>query len=179
MEELDAFVFELRGQEYGETVEAFGEAVRRVLTEIGRHDPNKDGCMEKSYIDQRGWCFRFGGQTIFVTSFAPCYPHHSSRYMFKSNPSSSFVLLQPESSFLLHQLPSDTPHTNWAAPQTIRDRIRAGFRKHGREYEIPDSVSYPPAHHIVKPLDWKNDTIVQWWTGTGGKSSTSKQSAPS
>lgn len=163
MEELDGFLFEIRGKQFGQTVHAFGECVRRVLTEISRHDPNGDFPMQKNYVGNRGWVFRFGGQSIFVTSFAPCYPHHSSRYMFKESSDSSFLLLQPESSFLYHQLPADTPHTNWTAPQTIRDRIRANFRKKGREYEIPNTVLYPPAHHIVKPVDWKNSKVVEWW----------------
>ena len=163
MEELDGFVFEIRGDDYCKSVRHFGEAVRRVLTEISRSDPKKEHCMKKSYIGSRGWHFRFAGKPIFVTSFAPCYQHHSSRYMFGQSSSSSFVLLQPESSFLYHQLPPDTPTTNWTEPATIRDRIRASFRKHGREYEIPKVVSYPPAHHIVKPADWREDGVVKWW----------------
>jgi hypothetical protein len=36
---LDGFLFEVRGEKYGNTLEAFGETVRRVLTAISDHDP--------------------------------------------------------------------------------------------------------------------------------------------
>ena len=38
---LDGFVIEVRGKEYGESVEAFGETVRRVLTHLCKLDPER------------------------------------------------------------------------------------------------------------------------------------------
>jgi len=73
-----------------------------------------------------------------------------------------FVLLQPEYSFLHHDLPYDTPHTEWEAPRTIRDRIRVSFRDAGQGYVVPPTVRYPPAHHIVKQLR-AGDPVVEWW----------------
>lgn len=160
----DGFVFEIVGKEHGESVEAFGDAVRRVLLTLSDNDPNGANCMRKSYIDKRGWCFEFARDTMFVTTFSPCFPSNHSRYGFGCT--SSFVLLQPEYSFAWHNLESDTPHTNWDNPTSIRDKIRVEFRKHGRDYEIPESIYYPPALHIVRPLR-VTDPPVPWWRPRG------------
>lgn len=156
----DGFVFEICGEEYGRTVEEFGETVRRVLLTISDNDPNKANCMRKSYINQRGWCFQYARETIFVTTFAPCFPATHSRYNFGC--SSSFVLLQPEYSFAWHDIEPDTPVTQWDKPVTVRDKIRVEFKKHGRLYEIPETIFYPPALHIVRPLKI-TDPPIPWW----------------
>jgi hypothetical protein len=186
-EGLDGFLFEIRGQQYFRDIEAFGQTVRRALTSIADSDQKPYNCMRTpASINRKGWYFSFGSEPIFVTTFAPLYDKHSSRYMyldkrgrlpavkFAQSPDqicdqsggdydSCFILLQPEYSFLRHNLESDTPVTNWEAPQTIRDRIRCSFQKAGQLYEIPSTVSYPSAPHIVKPLCWKSDPIVTWW----------------
>lgn len=138
--------------------------VRRVLTDLSDRDPAGEAksVMRANYIAQRGWHFRFGKASFFVTSFAPCYPNSSSRYAF--NTSRAFVLLQPERSFLRHQLPPDTPDTNWEAPETIRDKTRSAFKTAGRPYLIPNSTRYAVAPHIVKPLhDTADAPVVHWW----------------
>jgi hypothetical protein len=186
-EGLDGFLFEIRGKEYFHDIEAFGQTVRRVLTAIADNDRKQYNCMRNpALINRKGWYFSFDSEPIFVTTFAPLYDKHSSRYMyldkrkkltaikFAQSPDkvcrqsddeydSCFVLLQPEYSFLQHDLDDDTPLTNWEDPKTIRDRIRCAFKKVGQLYEIPSSVSYPSASHIVKPLNWKSDPAVTWW----------------
>lgn len=65
---LDGFLFEvskntiflveiaqIRGSHYGDTVERFGETVRRVLTTISDHDPGCDHMMDNELISRRGW----------------------------------------------------------------------------------------------------------------------------
>ena len=76
---------------------------------------------------------------------------------------SCFVLFQPELSFLRHNLSPDTPHTNWEAPRSERDRIRVAFHKAGRAYVIPNSISYPAAHYIVPPLQAFSGQVLRWW----------------
>ena len=161
-------------------VHAFGAVVRRVLTAISDADPHGARCMRKSYIHRSFWNFSFAGHPFFVTSFAPCYARSHSRYVPRPadgnaafDPRIGFVLLQPEASFEHRKLPFDTPETNWgdggdgdgggggAAP-TVRDRVRRAFRDRGCPYEIPASVSYPTAHHVVKPLR-RGDPVVEWW----------------
>ena len=129
------------------------------------------------------WNFSFGAHPFFVTTFAPCYGAGHSRYVPRPRDGNAafdarcgFVLLQPEASFALRKLPFDTPNTNWGddgdgggegssvegPPPTVRDRIRRAFRDRGMAYEVPPSVSYPAAHHVVKPLR-RGDPIVRWW----------------
>ncbi|XP_013402725.1 uncharacterized protein LOC106168264 [Lingula anatina] len=156
---LDGFVYELPG-DYGKDVQTFGQAVRRVLTTISDHDPSGVHCMKQSFIAKRGWVFQFNKITFFVTTFAPCYPDNHSRYAFDSD--HAYILLQPEISFAQHDLPSDTPVTNWGNPKTVRDRIRVAFRDAGREYKIRDTIYFPTVLEIVKPIE-SNGPDVKWW----------------
>jgi len=160
---LDGFLFEIPGIEYCESVEIFGQTVRRVLTVLSDNDPDRSNCMRKSYIDKKGWYFEFANESIFVTTFAPFYGKDSSRYCFNSYPSFSWILLQPEYSFARRNIGVETPETNWESPHTMRDKIRCEFKKNGREYEIPPIISYPPAHHIVKPLHL-GMPVIPWWS---------------
>ncbi|CAH1238939.1 Hypp5669 [Branchiostoma lanceolatum] len=160
---LDGFLFELPGNNFGATPEDLGNGVRRLLKVLSDTDPAGVHCMDKSYVSKRGWCFEFDKCTFFVTTFAPCYPDTHSRFNFNSE--NSFVLLQPEESFLRHNVGADTPHTDWENPRTVRDQIRAAYRRAGRVYSTRDTVVYPPAHDIVKPLGGDNgqDNVVAWW----------------
>ncbi|PVD35553.1 hypothetical protein C0Q70_02516 [Pomacea canaliculata] len=132
-------------------LQVFGTGVRRVLKVLSDLDPAGVKCMDKPYVDKAGWVFEFKRITMFITTFAPCYPEHHSRYSFGSQ--DCFILFQPELSFAQHNLPDDTAHTNWERPQTVRDRIRLAFREAGRGYQIRETVTYPMAHDIVKPCD--------------------------
>ena len=76
---------------------------------------------------------------------------------------SSFVLLQPMYSFAVHDISPDTPHTNWECPKTERDHIRVAYKNDGRGYLIRDTVVYPPAHDIVKPLVEGPENVHEWW----------------
>lgn len=138
----------------------FGTGVRRVLKVLSDLDPAGVKCMDKPYVDKAGWVFEFKRITMFITTFAPCYPEHHSRYSFGSQ--DCFILFQPELSFAQHNLPDDTAHTNWERPQTVRDRIRLAFREAGRGYQIRETVTYPMAHDIVKPCD-DGGPVVEWW----------------
>ncbi|KAI8515457.1 hypothetical protein Bbelb_062700 [Branchiostoma belcheri] len=162
---LDGFLFELPAKDFGNSPEDLGNGVRRLLKVLSDVDPAGVHCMDKSYISKRGWCFEFDRCTFFVTTFAPCYPETHSRYNFSSE--NSFVLLQPEESFLRHDIGTDTPHTDWEHPRTVRDQIRAAYRRAGRPYLIRDTVIYPPVHDIVKPLGGATapGDVVAWWEG--------------
>ncbi|CAK9024140.1 Uncharacterized protein SCF082_LOCUS16487 [Durusdinium trenchii] len=127
-------------------------------------DPSGARCFARK-VAGRGWYFQFAREPIFVTSFAPCYGAENPRYQFNQHPESCFILFQPEESFLRHDLPPDKPRreTNWDHPVDIRDRIRSNFRRHGREYRIPETTQYPPAEFIVAPLEALNDPPVRFW----------------
>lgn len=158
---LDGFVFELPGDEFGHDVNKFGEGVRRVLKCISDHDPAGYHCMNKSFISQIGWSFEFDGVHIFVTTFAPCYPENHSRFAFGAE--HGFVLLQPMYSFAIHDIGPETPHTNWDDPKTVRDKIRVAFKENGRPYQIRNTIYYPMAHDIVKPLVEGPGNVLEWW----------------
>ena len=158
---LDGFVFALPGDEFGQDVYKFGQGVRRVLKCISDYDPTGFHCMNKSYVSKVGWSFEFNGVPIFVTTFAPCYPSNHARFAFGAE--QAFILFQPMYSFAIHDIGDDTPHTNWDNPVTIRDKIRVAFRENNREYYVRDTIYYPAAHDIVKPLKEGVGDLVEWW----------------
>lgn len=163
---LDGFIFEIRGVRYSTDLDTFASTVRRVLMGLSAGDPAGADCMKSSSsIARKGWYFQFAREPLFVTTFAPCYPSANPRFQFGIHPDSCFVLLQPEESFLRHDLPPDKPYsaTNWVSPEDVRDRIRSNFRCHGREYRIPETVSYPPAEFVVASLDVLSDPSVRFW----------------
>ena len=158
---LDGFVFALPGEEFGRDIHQFGQGVRRVMKCISDQDPKGFHCMDKSYLSKVGWSFEFNGIPIFVTTFAPCYPSNHARYAFGAE--QAFILFQPMYSFAIHDIGPDTPQTNWDNPVTVRDKIRVAFKENGRGYFIRDTIYYPAAHDIVKPLKEGVGKVVEWW----------------
>ena len=145
----------------------FGDCIRTVLTCLSDLDPSREFMMRVKYIGDRGWRFRFECLDFFVTTFAQCYPSTSCRYAFGTG--RAFILLQPEISFLRHDLKADTLATNWDHPETMRDRVHVAYKKAGRPYYIPSTTKYPPAEHIVKPIQDDGTAIVRWWEPTSKK----------
>lgn len=158
---LDGFLLELPGEEFSQDVESFGEGVRRVLKCISDADPIGYCCMNKSFLSKVGWSFEYAGEPVFVTTFSACYPENHSRYTF--GVASSFILLQPMYSFAIHNISPETPHTNWECPVTERDKIRVAYKANDRGYLIRETVIYPPAHDIVKPLVEGPGNLLEWW----------------
>lgn len=149
-----------------EGLKKFGNRVRRLLTALAANDPSGNNSVMKyeKLITRPGWRFRFYKTDYFVTTFAPCYPSSSSRYTYGIN--HSFVLFQPDLSFLRHDLPLNTidTETQWDNPQTIRDKTRIAFRNAGQQYHIPNTIQYSNAQEIVKPLhDDGQSPVIQWW----------------
>ena len=159
---LDGFLIEIRGEKLVNSVEAWGESVRLALSAISSRNEDKYDCMTKSYIDKPGWAFEFCKEPVFVTTFAPFYPSDNARYQFDAPKDSAYILLQPEFSFMLHNIGMDTAQTNWENPQTIRDRIRIDYKKAGRPYEIPDTIHYSSAIGVVPPINL-GEPQPQWW----------------
>ena len=158
---LDGFVFALPSDEFGQDVHKFGQGVRRILQCISDRDPKQFHCMNKSYMSKVGWSFEFNGIPIFITTFAPCYPTNHARFGFGAT--QAFILFQPMYSFAIHDIGPDTPHTNWENPVTVRDKIRVAFKENNRAYNVRDTIYYPAAHDIVKPLTEGMGEVVEWW----------------
>ena len=138
----------------------FGDGIFRVLKVISDSDPAGVHCIEKSYIDKRGWVFEFNKVTFFITTFAPFYPETHPRYSFGAK--DCYILLQPELSFAFHDLPPDSPETNWDTPKTVRDKIRVAFKEAGRSYYIPESIFSPMVHEILRPIS-DSASYYEWW----------------
>ena len=147
--------------EFCSDVKRFSEGVRRVLKCLSDHDPNKYHCMNRSTIAGLGWCFEFCSIPLFVTTFASCYPSNHSRFSFGAT--NGFILLQPMYSFAIHDIGSDTPITNWDNPITVRDKIRVAYKANGRPYYIRETIRYPMAHDIVKPMVEGPSNVLKWW----------------
>ena len=159
-EKLDGFCIELQDPlATHSSPQGLGVCVRRLLTVLSNQDPANENTTSKSYLGNRGWRFRFAAVDFFITTFAPCYPKTHSRYAFGTG--RVFVLFQPYTSF--DRLAADTPHTAWDEPQTMRDKARVAYRDAGRSYHIPDTVHYPAAEHMVKPLKDDGNTVIRWW----------------
>jgi hypothetical protein len=142
------------------TLEVFALQVHAVLRFLSSHDPSNYDCMSKSFVGKRGWRFSFAGEDFFVTTFAPCYDPSSSRFAFGA--AHGFILFQPYHSFVTHYVGSDSVHTNWDNPTSVRDKIRCRFKQHGAEYVVPSDINQPTAWQIVQPLR-NSDPVVEWW----------------
>eukprot|EP01137_Pigoraptor_chileana_P021844 Opistho-2@6792 len=166
---IDAFVIEINGDAHFSSLKAFASTVNRTLRTLSDADPRGAKCMSRTYIDKPGWHFEFAGMPFFVTTFAPCYPQDGhARYcaggsVLGTGERSCFVLFQPEVSFHQKSLPLDDPTTEEDNPRHIRDRIRNNFKREGMEYDVPPTVVYSPAIHIVRPMDALSTDVVRWW----------------
>jgi len=125
----------------------------RVLKVLSDGDPAIERVMELD-IGKYGWQFKYNHQRIFITSFARCYDEHSPRYAFGET--AVYILFQPEFSFSYHAIPTSTK------PRSVRHKIRQGFEKAGRPYEIPKKADLMP-HIYVKPLNDIKDPRLDWW----------------
>ncbi|CAF1298903.1 unnamed protein product [Rotaria sordida] len=161
---IDGYVIEIPHNHLTTTLEDFGQIFKQILRFLSDHDPAKRHCMNvsSSRIGQIGWVFEFDRVTFFITTFTPHYPETHPRYAHGSK-NYCHILFQPELSFLRHDLPDDTPHTNWIEPITSRDKIRVAFRQHGREYPIRPTIYYPPSHDMIRPLSNDLEDIIEWW----------------
>jgi hypothetical protein len=148
---LDGYIIEICGENYCNTLKSFSTTIRRALLHISRNNPSGLSCLEMKSIRTSSWYFSFCNVPIFVTTFAPIYSSSHPRYMHNIHPTNDkcYLLLQPESSFLHHKIGLDNPWTSWDNPITMRDKIRANFKKEGRLYHIPATNRYPVSETIV------------------------------
>mmetsp|Transcript_23836 Transcript_23836/g.34961 ORF Transcript_23836/g.34961 Transcript_23836/m.34961 type:complete len:273 (-) Transcript_23836:151-969(-) len=158
---IDGFLYEIKGEEYGHSVESLSRTLKRTLKVISDNDPLELRCMNMKSMGSTSWYFTYSSVSFFITTFAKFYPQNHSRHMYSSQ-NSCFILLQPELSFLYRKIGPDSPTTQWDHPTTIRDKIRVSFRDHGMEYKIPPSLHYSVASTYVSPLN-STDAPVQFW----------------
>lgn len=166
-EKLDGYVIEIKEKSLFQDVESFTKTVKQTLEIISEADPVGLNVMKLKSISSSSWYFSFCNVPIFVTTFAPFYSSSHCRYTHSIPELENicYILLQPEISFLQNNIGSDLPTTNWDNPESIRDRIRCNFKKHGRGYYIPPTNRYPVAEMIVldpHSNDEKFEPIKLW-----------------
>eukprot|EP00047_Mylnosiga_fluctuans_P014346 m.37681 g.37681 ORF g.37681 m.37681 type:complete len:358 (+) comp5458_c0_seq3:112-1185(+) len=137
---------------------AHAHVVARVLEFFSADDPVRPHRASRG-AGGRGWAFHHAGVDMFVTTFSDCYPVNHARYAFGAH--GSFVLFQPYSSFLLHDVGEESAHTNWTCPRTPREHIRAAFKRNGRPYAVPQSPAHTDSMCAVPGL--QPATAVRWW----------------
>lgn len=152
-EQLDGYVITAPGV-YGDSVDMLAEFTRIVLTKLSELDPAEAMSMQET-IDSPEWQFSFGGQRLFIITFAPCYPENHSRYSYGSD--NVFILLQPEFSFNNQNIPRGS------SPKKIRDAVRKNFNRENQDYYneliIDNNLEAP---RYVKPIS-NYDEPIKWW----------------
>ncbi|UGQ15272.1 YqcI/YcgG family protein [Yinghuangia sp. ASG 101] len=152
-EQLDGFVIELAGPRFGRDVPSLARSTHAVLRHLSDHDPAGERSLDRE-IETLPWCFAFGGEPMFVNTFAPCYPPAHSRHAFGAE--HTYVVLQPRHSFGRVLRPGET-----VLPPAVRERIRADYARHDRAYD-PRISSHPhEAWRVVRPL--AGTRPVRWW----------------
>jgi len=162
---LDAIVIEAPGAQYGQSIAAVSNLLHRVCNVLSEKDPCGSRFMDISPADFTAWSLTFGDEAFFVTTFAPCYSSSHPRYAYGAT--STFILMQPEISFLVHKIPID------GKPGTPRFIIREAFKELGQPYEHHEPREIPVASWFVRPLEIKANgqhkkpkdgfEIVPWW----------------
>lgn len=150
---LDAIVVELPGR-FGSSLPRLAQTVHAVLHTLAGCDPAQGNVLGDE-VEDPAWCFEFGGDPLFINTFAPCYPSRHSRYGFGVD--STFILMQPRHSFARVVREGES-----VLPVAVRRRIRADYAAHGRGYDVRISAIPFEAWRIVRPLA-PADPPVRWW----------------
>lgn len=157
---LDGFVIAIE-QDFVDEVD-FGKAVKIALETLSKETSLIYDCMKCHVMESTNWKYTlFDSEPFFVTTFSPFYgsfhPRNSAGVR-----GCSFILLQPLVSFDRHKLPPYTSTTNKITPN-IRDKCRINFEERGQPIHIPDKISFPMVHHIVRPINEVGSRVVAWW----------------
>jgi len=88
-----------------------------------------------------------------VTTFAKCYPSTHPRHSYGID--SLFILMQPEISFQVHEIPVRGP------PGTPRWKIREAFKAVGQPYEHNEPPHMPVAWWFIRPVDINTDNLLR------------------
>jgi len=142
---LDGLVIEVRGEQYCNSVENVSSTFREFCQIVSDADPCRSRFMDISPDKNRYWSFLFGDEAFFITTFAPCYPVTHPRHSYGVN--SLFILMQPEVSFAVHDIPVDSP------VGSIRWKIQEAFKAIGQPYDHDQPKHTTVAWWFVRPLE--------------------------
>lgn len=159
----DNFVIEVVGPRYFQTLDHFGDTVRRVLKVISDDDPKAIHAMSSELAGQTGsgWMMSFAGLKLVVVTFCPLYPASHSRHMFGTNSTSCFLLLQSAKAFAsvgdFSISEAEVRSTCAMGGLSARDKIRRSFQHAGCPFNINN------LRCIVRPLDDFHGEEPRWW----------------
>lgn len=156
LEGLDVFAITLPDS-YGATVDDLASTTARLLNQLAVLD--KGQSLQPHEVGNSEWQFTFGGEHLFVTTHAACYPSNHSRHHYGCG--STVFAFHPEHSF-------DSPRFN-VNGQAIHSLVQALFREGGQPYEDSSAMhSELEAAKYVKPIDM-DKPIVEWWAAPAQK----------
>jgi hypothetical protein len=156
-DELDGLLIELVDPIHGDSPTTLATTLRSVLTSLVSADGGSpEAALQEANSDH--WWLTLCGTRWFVLVFAPCYPSDSPRHTFGS--SSTYVLLQPVSSFDRRATPRGTTIT-----QEIRERIRDAYAARGCPYDGELAQQDVESLKFVWPLQL-GDQPVRWWSSS-------------
>jgi hypothetical protein len=175
---IDGFLVHIRAAEVITNEADMARVVGAVLSAYSDADPARIHCLRRPsrIIQSRHWAFEFNGESFFVTTFSNIYGKTHPRYTYGAcDDRSVFILLQPEYSFAYRGLDGSdhaTP-TDYAAPRSDRDKIRAAFRAAGQDYvRDGDPGGLRAAHQLVRGSDDAyGSRVVDWWSAPASLSS--------
>ncbi len=151
---VDGYVIDLVDPKYGYSIEALARSMHAALRYLSDFDPACQRSMDQT-IEDPAWCFAFGGEKIFINTFAPCYPENHSRYGFGSQ--STMIVMQPRHSFA-HVI---RPDESTLSP-TICQRIRRVFNENDRGYSGDLGLVPYEAYRCIRPMH-PDAPPVRWW----------------
>lgn len=149
----DAIIIEARGAKYCDSVTAVSQTFRELSQVLSENDPCKSKFMDTTPDKSPYWSFTFGDEAFFITTFAYCYPSTHPRHSYGLD--SLFVLMQPEISFAVHEIPIR------GTPGTPRWKIREAFKEIGQPYEHNEPRHMPVAWWFVRPIDINTENLMR------------------
>ncbi len=151
---VDGYVIDLASPKYGNNIEVLAKFTHAVLRYLSDLDPTGEHCMDQK-IEDAAWCFAFGGEKIFVNTFAPCYPENHARYSFGSQ--STMIVMQPRHTFAQAMRVGES-----SLSPAIRQRIRRVFNENDRAYSGTLGMMPYEAYRCIRPMQ-PDGPAVRWW----------------
>jgi hypothetical protein len=152
----DLAILELCGAGQISLAEGAG-LVRAILAGLRDRDRDIDEPLLAG-IEDPDWDFRFAGEALFISFFAPLYPHDHAR--FSGVVDTAFLLLQPERGFRRYGVSSNLPHR-----RALSGRVHDRFHRLGQHYNLRLNTDAPKSLRYVKPIG-EEDEPVRWWDST-------------
>lgn len=140
----DVFSYHIENRS-GRTLSEEARLLKWILTGLAARDPVDSRDLLTEDIAAPQWRFRYHGSPLFVAVFSSCYPPSHRRH---SPDSTSYVLLQPESSF--HRIPR-------ARRGAVRESTKEAFARAGQHYWQDDAEA---ERYLPHPTGFDG---VSWW----------------